>query len=514
MPHGMCYLWEPELLGLHVVSDTVIALSYFAIPPALLVLVLRTRRVLEPEDGNGDSLRLPYEWAFLAFGIFIVACGTTHVLNVLTVWNPIYWWSGTAKVVTALASLGTAVALPPLVPRATAAFRRLALADARAAELEVANRQLELSRERFRSAFEHAPIGMALVGTDGRFIRVNDSLCAILDYDEEALLDLTFQEITHPDDLDADLELLKELAEGRSEEYSLRKRYFDRSGDLVWIDLTVTTVRDSDGAPQFYISQIEDITEEREAQLALNDHVVELRRSNEELERFAYVASHDLQEPLRMVASYTELLGRRYEGQLDERADRYIHFAVDGARRMQTLINDLLTYSRVGRAELAFEPVDLEALVEEQLQSFQLRMAESEAVVTRDPLPTVTGDRGQLGQLVQNLLSNALKFHGEAPPRIHLSCHEEADHWHLAVRDEGLGIEPTYHDRIFGLFQRLHHRGDFEGTGLGLAICARIAHAHGGTIRVESEPGSGSTFHVALPKAPTPPRPATLPEAL
>jgi len=246
----------------------------------------------------------------------------------------------------------------------------------------------------------------------------------------------------------------------------------------------------------------------------LNDHVVELRRSNEELERFAYVASHDLQEPLRMVASYTELLGRRYEGQLDERADRYIHFAVDGARRMQTLINDLLTYSRVGRAELAFEPVDLEALVEEQLQSFQLRMAESEAVVTRDPLPTVTGDRGQLGQLVQNLLSNALKFHGEAPPRIHLSCHEEADHWHLAVRDEGLGIEPTYHDRIFGLFQRLHHRGDFEGTGLGLAICARIAHAHGGTIRVESEPGSGSTFHVALPKAPTPPRPATLPEAL
>jgi light-regulated signal transduction histidine kinase (bacteriophytochrome) len=224
----------------------------------------------------------------------------------------------------------------------------------------------------------------------------------------------------------------------------------------------------------------------------------DLRRSNQELERFAYVASHDLQEPLRMVASYTRLLARRYEGQLDDRADKYIRYAVDGAERMKVLIQDLLTYSRVGTR--GDEPVRVEAdeVLNGVLSDLRMSIQKSGARITRDPLPALTADPGQLRQLFQNLVENAIKFSGDEPPVIHVSGRREGDRAVFSIRDRGIGIDPQFFDRIFVIFQRLHGR-ETSGTGIGLALSKRIVERHGGEIWLESAPGEGSTFHFSLP---------------
>jgi len=225
----------------------------------------------------------------------------------------------------------------------------------------------------------------------------------------------------------------------------------------------------------------------------------ELRRSNKELEQFAYVASHDLQEPLRMVMGYSQLLAKRYGDRLDQKAKEYIDFAVDGAKRMQGLIEDLLTYSRVGSRGKAFAWTDCEVVLEKTLTALQMAIQECGATVSHDPLPTVMGDEFQLGQLFQNLLGNAIKYRNSEAPQVHISCKQETKQWTFAVKDNGIGIEPQYRERIFQIFQRLHTRQEFEGSGIGLAICKKIIERHGGQIWVESELGEGSTFFFTLP---------------
>lgn len=224
-----------------------------------------------------------------------------------------------------------------------------------------------------------------------------------------------------------------------------------------------------------------------------------LASSNAELEQFAYVASHDLQEPLRMVASYTELLGEKYRGELDATADKYIAYAVDGARRMQVLINDLLKFSRIDRHSLAATSVDAAAVLEEALKALEKSIQESGAIVAHEHLPTVTADRTLFLQVFQNLIGNALKFRGEQPPAVSVNAHANGTEWVFSVRDNGIGIDPRYRDRIFLMFQRLHGRDQYPGTGIGLAICKKVVERHGGRIWVESEPGHGSTFYFTLP---------------
>lgn len=235
---------------------------------------------------------------------------------------------------------------------------------------------------------------------------------------------------------------------------------------------------------------------------ALEQSVAELTRSNADLQQFAYVASHDLQEPLRMVASYTQLLAKRYKGKLDPDADEFITFAVDGATRMQQLIKDLLAYSRVTTQRAASESMECAPALAVALNNLHMAIERHQAVVTHGPLPTVIADGVQLTQLFQNLISNAIKFHGDQPPRVHLSVAQQENEWVFAVRDNGIGIDPQYADRIFVIFQRLHTPADYPGTGIGLALCKKIVERHGGRIWVDSHPGQGATFYFTLPFSP------------
>jgi light-regulated signal transduction histidine kinase (bacteriophytochrome) len=246
---------------------------------------------------------------------------------------------------------------------------------------------------------------------------------------------------------------------------------------------------------------IRDIAVRKTAEEQLLKTAGELKRSNEELQQFAYVASHDLQEPLRMVASYTELLASRYSGRLDSDADEFIAFAVDGCNRMQALIQDLLTYSRAGASGKVLREISCDDALNKAITSLRATIEQSGAVVTHDPLPTVTTDGTQLAQVFQNLVGNAIKYRRAEALRIHVSAarHGGAE-WIFSVRDNGLGIDPRYFERIFILFQRLHGRNEFEGTGIGLAICRKILERMGGRIWVESQPGKGSTFYFALPE--------------
>jgi signal transduction histidine kinase len=239
---------------------------------------------------------------------------------------------------------------------------------------------------------------------------------------------------------------------------------------------------------------IEDITERKRLEEELACQAAALQRSNGELQQFVHIVSHDLNEPLRTVANFVSMLAKRYQGKLDAEADEYIAFAVDGAKRMQELLKDLLAYTRVGGSTDVFKPVDCEALLTQTLDNLRLAVADSGAEVTHDPLPTVRGDVTLLGQVFQNLIGNALKFRGGAAARAHVSARKENGHWRFAVHDNGIGIAPQHAEQIFQVFQRLHTRREYPGTGIGLAICKKIVERHGGRIWVESLPEQGSTF--------------------
>lgn len=227
--------------------------------------------------------------------------------------------------------------------------------------------------------------------------------------------------------------------------------------------------------------------------------IAELSRSNEELRQFAYVASHDLQEPLRMVTSYSDLLRRRLGAQVDADGQRYLDTITEGARRMQGLILALLSYSRIASGGGTFTPTPLDGPLDEALENLHLLIAETGAVIERVPLPTLTVDRSQMVQLFQNLIGNAVKFHGPEPPRVRICARPQPAAWCISVQDNGIGIAPEHHERIFVIFQRLHSRAEIAGTGIGLALCRRICERHGGALTVTSRPGAGATFHIQLP---------------
>jgi PAS domain S-box-containing protein len=533
IPHGYCFHWSPGVLWTYVGSDAVIALSYYSIPIALWVFTQR-------------RVGLPFSWLFLMFALFILACGTTHLIAIVDIWQPYYWLDAGTKTVTAIASLATAIVVWPLIPKALALpsqkqlaginddlLREVAARRAVEEQLQALNRELEQrvsrrtaelesvadqlhrksaeveqalqllreSEKRFRGTFEQAAVGIAHVGPDGTWLRVNQRLCDIVGYGREELLLMTFQDITHPDDLDADLAQVRQVLDGQIKTYTLDKRYRRKDRSEVWIALTVALVRDDAGSPEYFISVVEDITERKRAEEQLHRRTEELARSNHDLEQFAYVASHDLQEPLRAVSGSLQLLSRRYEGQLDAKANEFIGHAVDGAIRMDTLIKDLLTYSRVGRLDDPRQPTSCDEALDSALKNLSAAIREAGAQVSRSPLPTVRAIAAQLTLLFQNLIGNAIKFRREGTaPNIQVGVEARDGEWCFRVEDNGIGIDPQYFERIFAIFQRLHTRREYPGTGIGLALCRRIVERHGGRIWVESEPGMGTRFFFTVPR--------------
>jgi len=272
------------------------------------------------------------------------------------------------------------------------------------------------------------------------------------------------------------------------------------SGERKWLSVNAAPLLDEDGRLYGAVASFRDVTEAKRAQKQIERYAAELERSNQDLQQFGYVISHDLREPLRVVSGYLRLLEQRYRGELDRKADAFIDYAVDGAERMQQMIGALLDLSRVETRGEAFAPTDVDAVVEQVLPALSRAMEECGAEVTRDPLPMVMADEAQLGQVFQNLVANALKFRQEGvPPRIHISAEREGCEWTISVADNGIGIEPEQAERIFTIFQRLHTEEEYPGLGIGLALCKRIVERHGGRIWVESEPGEGTTFYFTLP---------------
>ena len=302
----------------------------------------------------------------------------------------------------------------------------------------------------------------------------------------------------HPDDAARAAEELQMAVRGEKP-FDTQFRILWPDGSVKYIQATGLVLRDDDDQAIRIIGINYDVTERIEMQEHLRKANEDLVRSNSELERFAYVASHDLQEPLRMVTSYLQLLERRYKDRLDGDAIEFIDYAVDGSNRMKTLINDLLAYSRVGTRGKEFTQVNCNEVLDHVLFSLKPMMDESNAEITFEPLPTIMGDTVQLEQLFQNLLGNALKFRGEEAPRIHIGVKKENKTWLFSVRDNGIGIDPQFFEKVFIIFQRLHTREKYEGTGIGLAISKKIVERHGGRIWIESEPGNGSTFNFTIP---------------
>ena len=373
MPHGGCYFWRPELVWLHVSSDSFIVLSYVLIPIALTQLV-RKRRDLR------------FNWMFLMFGTFILACGATHAMNVWNIWHSAYRFDGVLKAVTALASIPTAILMFRLVPQAVA-------------------------------------------------------LPSIED-------------------------LHREIEERKSAEAQVRSLNAD----------------------------LERRVEERTAML---------NRSNAALQRFAYVASHDLQEPIRTIRTFNQLLAREYNGSLDRKAGEYIEFVVEASGRMQTLVTDLLTYARVldGNATRDIRNVSSARVLDNVLDDLRQAIADSGAAISHHSLPDVRVDETQLKQVFQNLLSNAIKYrHPDRPCRISIAAELQDGACLFSVADNGIGIEPQYREQIFSAFKRLHGK-EYPGSGVGLTICSEIVQEYGGRIWVDSTVGEGATFHFTFPAA-------------
>lgn len=619
IPHGHCYLWQTGLVSLHVTSDAMIALAYYSIP-AMLIYFVRQRQ------------DVPFSKLFWLFSLFIAACGTSHVMEVWTLWYPTYWLSGAVKSVTALVSVYTALELYPLIPKALALpspeqvnkinkdikqakaaqqeseidKERLALSLAAAktaawdwdiktnktfwtpeheiifgyepgrpnrtyedwanrlhpkdihrveaiinnaikkrhedfncqyrivlpdmsirwihaigrflvddkgnvvrsvgtlndiTEKKLAQEALQDSEERFRATFEQAAVGIAHVDFTGRWLRVNQKICDIVGYTREELLELTFQDVTYPEDLETDLNYVNQLLSGQISNYSMEKRYIRKDGSIIWVNITVSFIYDTNfkGQPKCFISVVEDIDQRKQAEeelKSLNDILLQttnlLRKRNQELDQFAYIVSHDLKAPLRAIANLSEWIEDDLDGQLPPENQQQMQLLRQRVHRMEDMINGMLVYSRAGRVEVALEPVYLKDLIEEIIDSlappetFKIKVPSFNPQLITKPL--------LLSQVLANLISNAIKHHERSDGVIEISIQDQESAYEFAVSDDGPGISPDNHEKVFGIFQTLKPHDNTDNTGIGLSIVKKIIESEGGSISLESDVGQGAIF--------------------
>ena len=516
-------------LWLHAISDSTIALAYFSIAVTLLYFVKQRKDL-------GISALL------LMSGAFIMACGATHLMAVWDLWHGASRLQGLTKAITAALSIATAIAAVRVLPTA----RRIATAEhmerinaALQAEIEsrkqveqqlnaLIKRERTLSETRLGSYFEAAAQGILALGPDGTIQLVNRRAEEMFGYGREDLMGQKLSMLL-PDrssgfqaerraayfadprvhSISSGLELVGLRKDGSEFPAEIALSYTETEDGTFGLglvsDITERT-RIADELVEANAGLIADIAERKRVESELARVNTELARSNSELAQFAYVASHDLQEPLRMITGYLQLLERRYKGQLNAEASEFIGYAVDGATRMKNLIQDLLRLSRAGTQSINFREIEVRAVVDAACANLEVALEECGAVLTIDPLPMVVADAGLLTQVFQNLIGNGIKFHapgGSArskAPSIHVSAQPQAEGWMFSVRDDGIGIEPKHFERIFGIFERLHGMDEYDGSGVGLAITQRIVERHGGRVWVESTLGEGATFFFSIPE--------------
>ncbi len=355
--------------------------------------------------------------------------------------------------------------------------------------------QLRQNEDLYRDFFENTSDLIHMLDRDERILFVNHKWLITLGYTREEVLNIPFSEFIHHDSIKAYTDAEQKALAGQTTEF-IETGFVAKNGELLIMEGNISC-KFSDGTFQFIRGVFRNISNRKQMELELASKTRELIRSNSELEQFAYVASHDLQEPLRMVNSYVQLLASRYKDKLDEDANDFINFAIDGSNRMRNLINSLLEYSRVNRVK-PFEWVNAGDILSEVLSDMENTILESGAQIHYGHLPTIYADQVLIGQVFQNLIGNAIKFKSERLVHIYITGEKKGDHYLFAFRDNGIGIQKEYLDKIFVIFQRLNSMDKYKGTGIGLAICKKIIEKHGGDIWAESEPGKGTTFYFTL----------------
>lgn len=517
LPHGHCLFWRPDLLLLHVISDVLIAIAYFSIPLALLELLRRRKDLV-------------FNHVFLMFAAFITACGLTHVFNVADIWLGLYPLSGIMKAFTAFISVVTAVACWKLLPAAVAlpspsqlqaevdlrvqAEGQLREHNAelerrvveRTAELSAANEQLRNEiAQRIEEQQRAEYLAAVVKSTDDSILRTdaegiiqywNQGATAMYGYSEEEMLGKHITEL-----LAEGAEQKNRLTHAKVGTTEVLRRTKD--GQKIHVLLSVCEIKDAaSGAVIGYASISRSIQKRKEAEQKLQLTIDNLGKANADLKDFVYIASHDLQEPLRLITSYLSIIEEDYGDKLDEDGIRYMNYTQEAATRLQQLIHDLLGYSRLHTTSNPVGPADSGSIISEAIQDLTVAIEEKAATINvANNMPTLNCDDGQLRQVFQNLISNALKYSEEAtPPIINISATQNDDETCFLVEDNGIGFEQRQAERIFQVFRRLHPRHHYSGTGIGLAICKKIVDRHDGKIWAESEPDKGSRFYFSIPR--------------
>ncbi|THU39393.1 PAS domain S-box protein [Niastella caeni] len=483
-PRWHCGKWTEFHGWLYIISDMLVWSAYFAIP---LIII---RYISKKHDAR--FIRI-----YFLFAGFILACGATHFFDAVTFWFPLYRVNALVRAFTGILSWTTVFYLIKVLP--------VAFTLRSSAELEAEVEQRKKAEEKFRNLLESAPDSMVIVNEDGIIQLVNAQTVKMFGYTREEMIGEKVNRLMplqYDDFKQIQNTGLKPITE-REELVGIRKE-----GEQFPIEITLSPLVTEEGL--LISAAIRDISEKklmektiREANINLERKVqqrtAELERKNKELEQFAYVASHDLQEPLQTTSGFVQLLRKQYQGRLDPSADQYIDYVVQASGRMKTLIKDLLDYSRIGR-EKECRQVDCNVIVKEVLADLHTMIEENEAIIKTGALPVLCNAYPtELKSLFQNLVSNSIKFRKpDLKPVLYIDALQTNGGWQFSVRDNGIGIEDQYLERIFVIFQRLHNRAMYDGSGIGLAHCKKIAELHGGKIWVQSEPGVGSTFYFTI----------------
>jgi len=532
----------PFLMMVMALSNALIAVSYASIPFFLIVFVRKRKDI-------------PFTWIFLLFGLFILACGTTHIMHVIGLWLPVNWWQATVDAFCAIISIATAIVLWPVLPKILAIpspsqlrkvnrelqneknkliYTQSALQKAyddvelrvkeRTDDLMIANKHLlteinerkqaeeatRQSEEYFRTIFEHSAVGKSITTLDGK-IKTNKAYCTILGYSEDELSGINWQSITHPDDIESNQENLNSMLSGKNNSVRWEKRYLHKNGSIVWVDISSVLQKDTQGNPLYYITTIQDITQRKKSEediIMINktleqrviDRTLQLEAANKELEAFSYSVSHDLRAPLRHISGFADLLSNDVHDLLPEKAQRYLSIINNSSLKMGHLIDDLLSFSRNGRSEMAKTVFSMNKVVEDAKTQLFLTLENRTIDWHISNLPDVFGDYNLLRLVWINLIDNALKYSRNRDiTEITIKCQSENEEFIFSIEDNGVGFDMQYAQKLFGVFQRLHSESEFEGTGIGLANVRRIILRHGGRTWAESELNKGAVFYFTLP---------------